>query len=203
MKMTPDLSGLPMRLSRPVFHYHQYQGDTNDCGPTSVAIAVNALRGESRLEGALVAQEMSRLGVEWKPFPHIVLPRIPHWATFPWGIVYYLRKQGFRARWRPFGTLKRLERNLRSDLMTMVMVGEPWRWNGLSYTGWAHVKILFGRLPGRGMLFVDPGFPRSMKSDRLEFHGLFWQREDEFLQQWRNLLRIVIEVEEGDDGSAR
>ena len=194
MKMTPDLSGVPIRLSRPIFQYHQYQGDTNDCGPTSVAIAVNALSGEFQLEGPVVAQEMSRLGFEWKPLPRVVLPRIPNWATFPWGIVYYLRKRGFQARWRPFGTLERLERNLRSDLMTMVMVGEPWRWEGLSYAGWAHVKLLFGRLPGRGFLFVDPGFQRSTKSDRLEFHGLFWQPEDEFLQLWRNLLRIFVEV---------
>ena len=194
MKVTPDLSGVSMRLSKPVFHYHQYQGRTNDCGPTSVAIAVNAMEGRPLLEGTEVAREMSRLGFEWKPFPRFVLPRIPNWATFPWGIVYYLRKRGLQARWRPFGTLERLDRNLRSDRMTMVMVGEPWRWGGVSYAGWAHVKILFGRLPGRGLLFVDPGFRRSMKPDRLEFHGLFWQEEGEFLRQWRNLLRIYVET---------
>jgi hypothetical protein len=196
MAVTPDLSGVDLRLSRPVYRYHQYQGDTNDCGPTSVAIAVNAMLGRAELEGPTVAEEMSHLAFQWTPVPHPVVQRIPKWATFPWGIVYYLRKRGFRARWHPFGTLKRLERNLSADRLTMVMMGEPWRWEKDGYTGWAHVKILFGQLPGRGFLFVDPGFPRSANADRLEHYGLFWQDEETFLRQWRNLLRIFIEVEE-------
>jgi len=197
MAVTPDLSGVPLRLSRPVYRYHQYQGNTNDCGPTSVAIAVNALLGRWALEGRSVAGEMSRIALEWKPYPHVVVPRIRNWVTFPWGIVDYVRRYGFSARWRLFGTLQRLERNLQSDLVTMVIVGEPWQLEKGSYSGWAHVKILFGRLPGRGLLFVDPGHPRSARPDRLEHHGLFWQGEDEFFQQWSNLLRIFIEVEQG------
>lgn len=194
MAVAPDLSDVPLRLSRPVFRYHQYQGQTNDCGPTSVAIAVNALSGRALLQGWDVARQMGRPRLAWRPFPNLVVPRIPHWATFPWGIVHFVRRQGFRARWRPFGTVERLERNLRSDRMTMVMLGEPWRWAGGSYAGWAHVKILFGRVPERGFLFVDPGLPRSNHPDRLEFHGLFWQQEDAFLRQWRNLCRIYVEV---------
>ena len=194
MAVTPDLSGVPLRLSRPVFRYHQYQGGTNDCGPTSVAIAVNALSGRPLLRGSEVARQMSRVAFAWKPFPTLVVPRIPNWATFPWGIVQYMRRQGFQATWRVFGTIERLERNLRSDRMTMVMVGEPWRWRDGSYAGWAHVKILFGRIPGRGFLFVDPGLPRSNRPNRLEFHGLFWQKEMEFLRQWQNLCRIYVEA---------
>lgn len=207
MAVTPDLSGVSLRLSKPVYRYHQYQGYTNDCGPTSVAITVNTLLGDRVLEGPDVAKEMSRLAFAWRPFPHIVVPRIPRWATFPWGIVYYLRKRGFRARWRPFGTLERLERNLRADRLTMVILGEPWRWSRVqtdalwpwkrwAYTGWAHVKILFGQLPGRGFLFVDPGYARAFNAERLEYHGLFWQNEETFMRQWRNLLRILIEVED-------
>ena len=206
MAVTPDLSGVSLRLSKPVYRYHQYQGYTNDCGPTSVAIAVNALLGERALEGPDVAKEMSRVIFAWRPFPHIVVPRIPDWATFPWGIVYYLQKQGFRARWRPFGTLERLERNLRADRLTMVILGEPWGWRRVetdalwpwkrwAYVGWAHVKILFGQLPGRGFLFVDPGYARASDAERLEHHGLFWQDEETFMHQWRNLFRILIEVE--------
>jgi len=208
MAVTPDLSGVPLRLTRPVYRYHQYQGYTNDCGPTSVAMAVNALLGRRELEGPVVAEEMSRVAFEWKPFPHLVVPRIPKWATFPWGIAHYLRKKGFRARWGPFGTLERLERNLRADRLTMVVMGEPWQWKRAAadalwpwkkwtYTGWAHVKILFGRLPGRGFLFVDPGYQRSTRAHELEHHGLFYQDEETFLRQWRNLLRIYVEVEEG------
>ncbi len=200
MAVSPDLSSVHLHLSRPVYRYHQYQGYTNDCGPTSIAIAVNAFLGERVLEGPVVAEEMSHVAFEWKPFPHLVVPRIPNWATFPWGIVYYLRKQGFRARWRLFGTLERLERNLRADRLTMVIIGEPWRWEKWTYTGWAHVKVLFGQLPGQRLLFVDPGYSRSSDHDRLEHHGLFWQDQDEFLRQWRNLLRIFIEVEEDPEG---
>ena len=209
MAVTPDLSSVPLHLNRPVYHYHQYQGDTNDCGPTSVAIAVNALLGRRVLEGPVVAGEMSRVAFAWKPLPHLVVPRIPEWATFPWGITYYLRKHGFRARWRPFGTMERLERNLRADRLTMVMMGEPWKWRKVpegevrpwrrwAYNGWAHVKILFGRVPGRGFFFVDPGYARSRDRESVEHHGLFWQEEDEFLRQWRSLLRIFIEVEPAD-----
>lgn len=191
-----NLSGVPLRLTRPVYRYHEYQGRTNDCGPMSVAIAVNALLGQRALEGAAVAKEMGRVIFEWRPLPHMVVPRIRNWATFPWGIVHYLQKKGFRARWRPFGSLERLDRNLRADRMTMVVLGEPWRWENWAYSGWAHVKILFGHVPGRGLLFVDPGAARSPKTDRLEHHGLFWQDEDTFMRQWRNLLRIFIEVED-------
>lgn len=190
-----DLSHVPLRLSTPVYRYHQYQGVTNDCAPASLAIAVNALRGERALMGSAVAQEMNRIAVEWRPFPRVTVSRIPNWATFPWGMVRYMTRLGFRACWRPFGTLERLEQNLRADRMTMVIVGEPWRWRGWSYAGWAHVKILFGELPGHGFLFVDPGFPRSPSPDRLEHHGLFWQAKGEFLRQWRNLLRLYVEVD--------
>ncbi len=195
MAVAPDLSRVPLRLSRPIYRYHEYQGNTNDCGPTSLAIAVNALLDSRTLAGTVVAQEMNRVRLEWRPLPRPVVSRIPNWATFPWGMVHFLGKWGFHARWRPFGTLEKLEQNLRADRMTMVMVGEPWRWQGWSYDGWAHVKILFGRLPGRGYLFVDPGFPRSPRPDRLEHHGLFWQAEEEFVRQWRNLMRLYVEVD--------
>ncbi|MGD2103870.1 MAG: hypothetical protein PVJ55_01995 [Anaerolineae bacterium] len=195
MADAPDLSGFPLRLTRPVYRFHEFQGDSNDCGPTSIAIAINALEGRRELEGRVVAKEMNRRAFEWRPFHDPILPRLPNWATFPWGIVEYLRQRGFRARWRPFGTLKRLDHNLRIDRMTMVVTGEPWRWENGAYRGWSHIKLLFGRLPGRGLIFVDPGCQRSSKRDRLEYHGLFWQDERAFLRQWGNLLRILIEVE--------
>lgn len=207
MALTPDLSGVPLRLTKPVYDYHQYQGDrTNDCGPTSAAIAVNALLDQWVLEGPAVAEEMSHVAFECRPFPHLVVPRIREWATFPWGIVYYLKKQGFRARWRLFGTLERLERNLRADRLTIVVIGVPWRWRKVKadkpwpwktwrYIGWAHVKILFGYVPGQELLFVDPGEERSSDVHELNEFGLFVQDQEQFLRQWRNILRIFIEVE--------
>jgi hypothetical protein len=194
---TPDLSGVPFRLRKPVFRYHQYQGDTNDCGPTSLAIAANAVRGREVLEGETVAEEMNRFGLAWRAFPYVMLSRIPGWATFPWGIVHYLRKQGIPARWRPFGTVERLRKNLLGNQLTIVMVGEPLRWEGGRYQGWAHAKIVFGHIAGHGFLFVDPAVRRPENAKRIEHHGLSWQREGEFLRQWRNLLRVYVEVGQG------
>lgn len=191
---TPDLRGVAYRLRKPVYRHHQYQALTNDCGPTSLAIAANALLGCEELSGAMVAQEMNRLGLAWRAFPYLAPSRIPGWATFPWGIVHHLRRQGISARWRLFGTVDGLRRNLIDDRITIVTIGEPLRWNGTEYQGWAHVKVVFGYVPGRGFLFVDPAVDRSDNPTRLEYHGLSWQPEDEFKRQWRNLLRIYVEV---------
>jgi hypothetical protein len=180
-------------LARPVYRFHQYQGLTNDCGPTSLAIAANTLLQKEQFAGPDVAEQMSRLRFEWRPFPHLVVSRIPGWATFPWGIVYTLRKHGFRARWRPFGSLERLRQNLLANLITIVVIGEPLHWRKWRYAGWGHVKVLFGHTPGRGFLFVDPGYPRR-PADPWAAHGLFWQGEEEFWKQWRNLFQIYIEV---------
>ena len=193
----PDLSHLPVRLTRPVYGYHQYQGRTNDCGPTSVAIAANALLERQAFHGPVVAEQMSHLGFERRPFPRPVLSRIPNWATFPWGMVHYLRKRGFRAQWHLFGTLERLERNLRADRISVVVVGRPWLFHGWRYVGWAHYKILFGMVPGSKLLFVDPGVDPSVEPAGLEHYGFGWQEQDEFLRQWRNLLRIFVEVDDG------
>jgi hypothetical protein len=192
MSTLPDLGSVPLHLPFPVHDYHQYQGISNDCGPTGLAIAANTLLGEARFDGDRVAQEMS----DWRQsFPKLFLPRIRGWATFPWGIVQYLRLQHFRAHWRPFGTADRLRRNLQAGRMTLVAIGEPFRRQEQHYAGWAHFKILFGYHPERGWLFVDPGYdPTNYAIGSLERHGLFWQPDDEFKRQWRNLLGIYIEV---------
>ncbi len=190
----PDLSGVAVRLRKPAYRYHQFQGSANGCGPTSLAIAVNALAGVEELEGAVMAREMDRIGLAWRAFPYIALSRIPGWATFPWGIVHHLRRRGVRAWWSPFGTVERLKRNLAEDRITMVAVGEPFRWKRGRYQGWAHVKVVYGYEAGRGWLFVDPGVRRTGSPEALEYHGLSWQGEEAFLGQWANVLRVYIEV---------
>ena len=195
MPEIPDLSAVTYHLRTPVYRYHQYQGDTNDCGPTSLAIAANALLGEKRFEGSRVAEEMNDPAFEGRPFPHFVVRRIRNWATFPWGIVHYLRQQDIAAHWSPFGTVERLHGNLLADQITIVMLGEPMHWEGGRYRGWAHAKVLFGYTPGKGYVFVDPGYRRRTdEANAWEYHGLFWQEEREFLRQWQGLLRIYIEV---------
>lgn len=189
-----DLSLVALRLRKPVYRYYQYQALTNDCGPTTLAIAANTLWGREELQGPTVAREMNRIGLAWRAFPYIGPSRIPGWATFPWGLVHHLRKRGLRARWHPFGSLDRLRRNLLDDTITVVIVGEPLRWENRGYRGWAHYKVLFGYEAGRGLLFVDPAVKRPKDPRRIEHHGLSWQGEAEFLRQWANLLRLYIEV---------
>lgn len=192
MAESPDLSDVVLYLSRPIYHYHQYQGLSNNCGPTSLAIAANALMGQEVFQGHTVAKEMNHVAFTWRPVPHVVVQRIPNWVTFPWGIVYYLREHAFPARWGLFGTVERLQRNLLTDRLTIVALGEPFRWKKGRYAGWAHLKVLFGHTPGRGFLFVDPGHNRT--DAPWKRHGLFWQGEETFVRQWRNLFRAYIEV---------
>ena len=193
MARSLDLSGVAYHLGRPAYRYYQYQGATNDCGPASLAIAANTLLGSQRFCGPVVAKQMSRPTFEWRPVPHISVPRIPGWITFPWGMVHYLRKRGLPARWRVLGTVERLRQNLLADRITLVVLGEPLRWRKWRYAGWAHIKVLYGYTPGQGFLFVDPGNP-IIGDDPWGAHGLFWQAEEAFRRQWRNLLCITIEV---------
>jgi len=188
----PDLSAVTYHLSTPVYRYHQHQGRTNDCGPTSLAIAANALLGEERFQWQTVAEEMSHPAFEVRPFPHFVVRRVRNWATFPWGIAHYLRQHAIPARWSILGSVDRLRYNLVANRITIVILGEPWRWEKRHYTGWAHAKVLFGYTPEQGFLFVDPAYAPG--HDPLKQFGLFWQAEPEFLRQWRNVLKIYIEV---------
>ncbi|MFO7943523.1 MAG: hypothetical protein R6U51_04395 [Anaerolineales bacterium] len=58
-----DIQTIPYRMSLPLCEYHQYQGEnTNDCGPTSLAIATNALLDEERFQKDQVTQEMNQPG---------------------------------------------------------------------------------------------------------------------------------------------
>ncbi|MBS3751737.1 MAG: C39 family peptidase [Anaerolineales bacterium] len=191
-----DIQTIPYRMEIPLHDYHQYQGEkTNDCGPTSLAIAANALLGEERFEKDQVAQEMNQPGFKVWPFPHFMVRRIQNWATFPWGIVHYLRQHGLKARWSPFGTPGKLLRNLEDDQITLVFVGEPWRWKDGDYDGWAHVKVLFGYQPGKGYVFIDPGCRKRTEDPKSwAVRGLFWEGEEAFLSNWRGLFRMYVDV---------
>ena len=182
-----------MRIPLPA--YHRYQRKSSDCGPYSLAIVANALLDEERFDPDVVAQEMNLPSVSRGPFPGPIIRRIPNWATFPWGITDYLRQHGFRSNWRIRGSMERLLGNLREQVATMVMIGEPFKFDfdWREYTGWAHVKVVYGYEPGVGLAFVDPGFPKN-PNDPWESQGIFWQDEESFVREWKNLLRIMIEV---------
>ena len=186
-------SGLTHRMRIPLPTYHCYQRKSSDCGPYTLSIVANALLDEERFEPDVVAQELNLPTVSGGPFPRPIIRRIPNWATFPWGITDYLRQHGFRSDWRIRGSMERLLGNLREQVATMVMIGEPFRFNEGKYIGWAHVKALYGYESGVGLAFVDPGSPKN-PDDPWESKGIFWQDEESFLREWKNLFRIMIEV---------
>jgi hypothetical protein len=192
MSEAPNLSELQYHLQKPVYSYHQYQGNSNNCGPTSIAIAANAYLGRHIFQGDQIAQELNNW---WLKFPALILPRIWDWATFPWGMVQYMHSQHLPARWSLLGNVERLRRNLLEERITIVVVGEPFSWQETRYTGWGHAKVLFGYTPGQGYLFVDPGCTGdSSLADAWQRYGLVWQDECEFEKQWRNFLGIYVEV---------
>ncbi len=166
-----------IELSLPVARYHVHQRDSNDCGPYCVAMVANTLYAGSFVNAAVLAAELDQRG-----FPE----RIPGWATLPWGVVASLRRLGLRACWRVETSLKRLFTNLRQNCITIVIIGEPLRFEGRQWQGWSHYKILVAWNPERGLGFDDPFTARA--------DGMTWQQLGEFRQQWAWMGKQIIEV---------
>ena len=76
--------------------------------------------------------------------------------------------------------------NLRQDCITIVIVGEPLYFEGRTWLGWSHYKILDAWNPERGLGFVDPA--------ALRVSGMTWQLLDEFRRQWAWMGKQIIEV---------
>ncbi len=187
----PDLSTIHHHFKTPIYNYHQYQGKTNNCGPTSLAISMNAFIQEEKFNGEIISNELDH----WtKHFPRLFIPRISNWATFPWGLVQYLRSQKFPGRWSLSGNSEKLIENINGEIITMVIVGEPLRWKNRKYDGWAHIKVLFGYSPGY-FFFIDPAHNKNAGSSHdLQDDGIYRQNEDEFKKLWKNMLKIYIEL---------
>jgi len=146
----------------------QDQKNTNDCGPFSTAIALNAYLNTDRYKGADIAQEMN----------HSIWYRWPNYATWPWGVAAYIRRQGVPARMRPFASELDLQEAIDQNRIVIVMIG--WH-DGFKLQG--HYMVLAGYDPQQGYRFVDPA------SGTFEF-----RRRDEFLQGWAFWGRVIIEV---------
>jgi hypothetical protein len=172
------------RHGRSLTSYHLFQGDTDDCGPHVVTMAVNFWHGEDRLNVADVVRAMNRprVGVG---FPPLVIRRIPNWATFPWGIADMLRQHSIPARWRLFATEDHLRRALREDRLLMPIYGEPLRRQEGHWRGWSHVALLIGwNAASEDYVFVDStrhSAPVTMQ-------------RAEFMRKWRNMGRLLIET---------
>ncbi len=185
---------IALAAPQPIYRYHAYQGDSNHCGPYSVAIAANAWRGRACCDPLDVARAMNRPLFKARPLPHWVLLRLPNGPSFPWGMAAYLvERLGVAARCRAWCPEDLLQRNLQQGAITIVFIGDLLRFERGRYRGWAHAKVLYGYDSSRGYAFVDPGYARDPE-DPWAALGLFWQPRAEFLRGWRGMLRTAITV---------
>jgi len=159
----------------PLLRAHQYQGNSNDCGPFSTAIVLNALLGLD-LGGRELARRMNN--PHWLLFIPIIR-RIPDWATFPWGIVDMLRSFRLHAGWRLFSSPAQLLTGLFEGQIVMPIFGG---WNPL----WAHTTILAAYHNILGWGLINPANASG---------GLQWLSNDEFLPAWRSMGSIMIYAE--------
>jgi len=187
----PDLSSITYHYKTPIYQYHQYQGNTNNCGPMSLAISMNAFVHEETFNGENIAMELDH----WiKHFPKLIIPRISNWATFPWGLVQYLRYQKIPGKWSLSGSSEKLKENIKREIITIIFVGEPLRWKNGKYDGWSHIKVLYGNSPGH-FFFIDPAYRKNTGSNNeLSDSGISKQSEEEFLKIWKNMFKIYVEL---------
>jgi hypothetical protein len=170
-------------ITLPLVKYHQFQDVSNNCGPFTIAIVVNALRDQELLHGKEVAREMNRPRLRWLgPLPWPVIRRIPDNATFPWGMVDELRRHGVKARWRFGATTADLHRALSENRVAMPIIGEIVN-PRLSSRLWAHVKPLSRYEPEAGYSFVDPSQQQAGE----------WPDEN-FERLWANWGRLLVET---------
>ena len=154
----------------------QYQGRSNDCGPYTTAIVVNAMRGQN-LIGDKLAKHMN------KPRWRGILPifrRIPNWATFPWGMVDIFREFGLHARWWFRVPLPYLKPAIASGHILMPIRGE---WRPKPY---AHVMTLVAWDADKGWGFANTQFSH---------HRISWESHQSFEERWNKYARLLVEIE--------
>jgi hypothetical protein len=172
------------RHGRIVDSYYIAQGDSNDCGPHVVAMAINFWQGSTVVQADAVAREMNhpRFGAG---LPPLVVRRIPNWATFTWGIVDELKLHGIEARWRLRASEEDLQRAVREDRVPMPIFGEPLLRKGPRWEGWSHVAILCGWDPAAQVYYFVDSAQASAPTTR---------PRAEFMTYWNNMGRILVET---------
>ena len=152
----------------------QFQGKSNDCGPTTTATVINALKN-SNLEAKTLAKVMNkprRRGLL------IVVRRVPNWATFPWGMADVFREYGLRSSWRFKASPEEIKADLAEGQIVMPVIGS---WRPL----WAHVMTLLAWTPENRWGFANTQY---------EQHELYWLSDQVFQQRWRAMGRLVIQI---------
>jgi hypothetical protein len=154
---------------------HQYQGNTNDCGPYCAAEVISLLNHSSRA-GSEVSKAMEALWRQGEFLP--VFRKFRNWATMPWGIRDALREEGIPAYWKVRQKPDDLLRMLKENSIPIVLVGtfRPM---------WSHYKILAAFNPSRGYGFVDSAYKKK---------ALRWDSAAYFEKRWKNYGSQVIQV---------
>lgn len=163
------------RHTQDLLNAHQCQGQTNNCGPFSATIVLNAVR-KKNFKGMELAEIMNT------PRLRGVMPvvrRIPGWATFPWGVADILIQNGLRAGWRVNATLDDLRQALLLGKIPMPIYGE---WKPL----WAHIATLTAYDEEKGWGFVDSAQPDSK---------IYWHSRDDFEPKWNAFGNLVVIVD--------
>jgi hypothetical protein len=155
-----------------ICRYHEFQGNTNDCGPFAIAMAVSLFRGLPHyVEGKAVAHWMNR-------YP--LLARIPGWATFPWGVAWFVRRKfDIHARLSVLTSEESLFENLERGRITIVAMG--WRVHHWLMQG--HFALLYGR-DDEAVVFLNSA----------DVNCLTRMSTEEFRKKWRFLGRIMITI---------
>jgi len=152
---------------------HIYQEDTSDCGPYAIAMTVNALMDLS-MDAIDISQAMNKPRW-WLIFPIIL--RLPSWATFPWGITWYLRQLGLVSKWQLFSSRRSLIENINTNQLQIVLVGG-------FFPLWAHYKILVAYDEATDEFgFIDPG---------ARLPNIIWESSQTYYHDWRNFCQIRI-----------
>jgi hypothetical protein len=185
-------STLMMRTS--LGDYHQYQGQSNDCGPTAAAILGNAYFDEDRFQGAEIAGQLNQIKLPGQLLQPLLPARIRGWATFPWGVTRFLRSHQIPAVWKLFGSREGLLHAVQVDRLTAVIVGRPLLWRGWRYAGWSHYLILVGYHQEFGWLLLDPAVKRKPEGTWWQQQGMIWKKDKEFFWLWGKMLRMIITV---------
>lgn len=170
------------KLNRSLPKWHVNQGKSNDCGPFCVTMVVNGMRDAPLVNPDQLARKME---AEYGHRPYFLPQRIKGWATFPWGVVNALRREGFKARFCLGVSIARLQKNLDEDRPTIVIVGRPLAFKNKKYTGWSHYKIVYA-YDGEEWAFIDPAVQTDVVYS--------YQDSAAFKKQWTAMGRIIIEV---------
>ena len=151
---------------------HQYQGSSNDCAAFSLAAVLNGFEIDHIL-GSDLARAMDK--IHWHGILPVI-PRIPGWATFPWGMVDVLRDYGLNAYWRVFTPQAKLLELLEAGEVVFTITGRiiPLR---------AHVMVLLACDDAHGWGFNDPAYPD---------HTLRWYPKELFSNEWRTYGQISV-----------